>query len=59
MHLPKLAIKTRPPRMLTVDFPLGLTFGAAHDQTKHWQVMEQLLDFAVNGGVEEVKAFRE
>ncbi|NKZ29010.1 hypothetical protein HF969_02765 [Facklamia miroungae] len=45
--------------MLTVDFPLGLTFGAAHDQTKHWQVMEQLLDFAVNGGVEEVKAFRE
>lgn len=58
MHLPKVAEKCRPPRMFTVDFPLGLTFGEAGDWAMHWKVMDQFLEFAVNGGAEEVRAFK-
>lgn len=58
MHLPKVAEKIRPPRMFTVDFPLGLTFGEAHDWEMHWKVIDQFLDFAVSGGPEEVRPYK-
>lgn len=59
MHLPRLAEKVRPPRMLTVEFPLGLTFGEPDNPAMHRKVMGQLLDLAVTGGLEEERPYQE
>lgn len=53
MHLPKVARKTRPPRMLTIGAPLGLTFGEAFEKEKHEKVFMELLELSINGGLEE------
>lgn len=55
MHLPNVASKARPPRMLHIDFPLGLTFGQAGDWEFHRKMLKELLDFAIDGGAEELR----
>ena len=59
MHLPRLAEKVRPPRMLTIEFPLGLTFGEPGDTLMQRKVMGQLLDLAVTGGPEEQRPYQD
>lgn len=59
MHLPRLAEKVRPPRMLTIEFPLGLTFGEPGDTFMQRKVMNQLLDLAVTGGPEEERPYQD
>ena len=56
MHLPNVAEKARPPRMLKTPFALGHTFAEqAHDIELERKGVMALLDFAVNGGAEELK----
>lgn len=54
MHLPKVAAKVRPPRMLQIDFPLGRTFSTAFDVELQTRMVRDLLDFAIHGGAEEL-----
>lgn len=54
-HLPKVIEKSRPPRILTVDYPLGLTFGYAYNKELQRSLMLELLDLAMTGGQEEVR----
>ena len=53
MHLPKVAKKVRPPRMMHIKFPLGRTFGKAYNKELQTEIVKALLDFAVEGGIEE------
>lgn len=56
MHLPKVAEKCRPPRMLVTPYELGHTFAPeAFDKESELAGVRALLDFAVHGGDEEVK----
>ncbi|MDK6233797.1 hypothetical protein ACX3VT_07975 [Aerococcus sanguinicola] len=56
MHLPNVAEKARPPRMLETPFALGHTFaGQAFDLETERQGLTALLDFAIHGGAEELK----
>lgn len=41
--------------MLHIEFPLGLTFGKAGDWELHRKLVRELLDFAVDGGAEELR----
>lgn len=54
MHLPKVAEKVRPPRMMHIRFPLGKSFGRAFDTELHRKIVKELLDFAAEGGDEEL-----
>lgn len=54
MHLPKVAAKVRPPRMLAIDSALGYTFGLAGHEAKQKEILLDLLDFALTGGAEEI-----
>lgn len=54
MHLPKVAEKTRPPRMMQIRFPLGRTFGGAYDTKLHKSIVKKLLQFAASGKDEEL-----
>ncbi|CAK7010330.1 hypothetical protein CIW83_12205 [Tissierella sp. P1] len=54
MHLPKVAEKVRPPRMMHIPFPLGRTFGRAFDTQLQTRIVKDLLDFAIYGGPEEL-----
>lgn len=53
MHLPKVARKIRPPRMLTTEAPLGLTFGEAFEKEKQEKILLELLDLSITGSLEE------
>lgn len=58
MHLPKLAKKVRPPRMLHIKFPLGRTFSTtAYDIDLQTRIVKDLLEFALDGGSEETKSY--
>lgn len=54
MHLPKVAAKVRPPRMMQIDFPLGRTFSDAFNVDLQTRIVKDLLDFALMGGPEEL-----
>lgn len=54
MHLPKIAQKVRPPRMMYIKFPLGKTFGKAFDDDLQTRILKDLLNFALSGGDEEL-----
>lgn len=54
MHLPKVAEKVRPPRMMYIRFPLGRTFGKAFDIELQTKIVKDLLQFAINGKAEEL-----
>lgn len=54
MHLPKVAAKVRPPRMMKISFPLGRTFSTAHNTELQTRIIKDLLDFAQDGGPEEL-----
>lgn len=54
MHLPKVAEKVRPPRMMHTKFPLGRTFSSAFDLDLQSQIVKDLLDFAQNGAPEQL-----
>lgn len=55
MHLPKVAAKVRPPRMLTIEAPLGHTFGQAFEKDKQEKLLKELFDLALDGGPEEYR----
>lgn len=55
MHLPDVAEKSRPPRMLTIKAPLGHAFGQAFEKDKQEQVLMELLDLAMTGNLEEYR----
>lgn len=54
MHLPKVAERVRPPRMMHIRFPLGRTFGRAFDKELHRSILKRLLEFAAEGEEEEL-----
>lgn len=54
MHLPKVAEKVRPPRMMHIHFPLGRTFGRSFDTQLQTKIVKDLLNFAIDGGPEEL-----
>lgn len=59
MHLPKVAEKCRPPRMLVTPYPLGHSF--AHtpgDWERELEGVRVLLELAVKGGLEEVSIWQ-
>ena len=41
--------------MLQIDFPLGATFSVADDVDGQTLIVRDLLDFALHGGVEELR----
>ncbi len=55
MHLPKVAERVRPPRMLHMIAPLGKTFGNAYDYSRQKDVLRELLEFSLDGGDEELR----
>ncbi|MCQ4924283.1 hypothetical protein NE686_14365 [Tissierella carlieri] len=54
IHLPKVAEKVRPPRMMHIQFPLGRTFGRAFDIELQTRIVKDLLDLAIYGGPKEL-----
>lgn len=54
MHLPRVAEKVRPPRMMHIRFPLGKTFGRAFDTPLQTKIVKDLLNFAIDGAPEEL-----
>ena len=54
VHLPKVAEKVRPPRMMHIRFPLGKTFGRAFNTQLQIRIVKDLLDFAIYGEPEEL-----
>lgn len=54
MHLPKVAEKTRPPRMFVVHYQLGETFSFPNMPNIQRTILQDLLKFAALGGDEEV-----
>lgn len=54
MHLPKVAKKVRPPRMMHIRFPLGRTFGKAFNIDLQTKIVKELLNFAIEGKDEEL-----
>lgn len=53
MHVPNLAERVKPPRMFIVDAPLGCTFSKPYDLNGHKSIVQDVLDFAINGGNED------
>ncbi len=53
VHLPKVAEKVRPPRMMYIRFPLGRTFGRAFNVDLQTKILKELLNFAIDGKSEE------
>lgn len=54
-HLPKLTKKVRAPRSLYLRFPLGRSFGRAHDITTQRKILLDLLDYANEEEQETIK----
>ena len=54
MHLPKVAEKVRPPRMMHIRFPLGRTFYKAFETKIQTEIVKDMLNFAISGKPEDL-----
>ncbi|HLR20488.1 MAG TPA: hypothetical protein VK087_00645 [Tissierellaceae bacterium] len=54
VHLPKVAKKVRPPRMMHIKFPLGKTFSKAFETETQTKIVKDMLNFGINGKAEEL-----
>jgi D-proline reductase (dithiol) PrdB len=48
-HLPNVTKQSRPPRSLYLRFPLGRSFGAAHQQALQRSILLDALQYAIKG----------
>ena len=56
--LPNVGKRDRPPRMMHIEYPLGRTFSAtAYDVELQATIVKDLLNFALNGGAEEIISY--
>lgn len=55
MHLPKVGVKVRPPRIMHIIAPLGRTFSNAYDIENQISIVKELLEFSLDGKDEEIR----